>query len=302
LDYYKPSCDAGANCECVGCGISKLQSSSILSTGSSNPTIPSRITFNEKSIIKTASVNSNESLQNFDSTQNSPQMSILNNSSQHSIYNNSTNSPRTSIYNNSTNSPRTSIHNNSTNSPRTSIHNTQPQYNNSPRTSVQSQYNNSSRTSIYNIQSNNNSPRTSVHNSSPRSNAVGLTPIFRQIDKLKKESNAISFFTTLSSISINNTAASINSQSQSSPALSIKSDSSSMYVQPPSINSYIPIELRSLHLKYSELPAYIDDFDDEKYYYYVTKSHGVRQRKLKKPSSWLKPKYFKVNWDEYLNS
>uniref|UniRef100_U9TKG5 Uncharacterized protein n=1 Tax=Rhizophagus irregularis (strain DAOM 181602 / DAOM 197198 / MUCL 43194) TaxID=747089 RepID=U9TKG5_RHIID len=322
-DYYKPACNVGADCECAGCIISKLQSSpplSILSTGSSNPTIHSaritfneeslnptilsaRITFNEESIIKTVAVDPSEqiSLQNFDSTQNSPQTSILNNSSQ-------LNSPRTSVHNFQSqynNSPRSSIYNiqsqYNNNSPRSSIHNIQSQYNNnSPRSSVyniQSQYNNTSpRSSVYNIQSQpNTSPRSNIPNS------VGFTPIVRQIDKLKKESNA--FLTSSSSTSINYPTASINSQSQSqsSPALSIKSDSSSMFVQPPSIN-YIPIELQSLHAKFNEFPAYIDYFDDGRYYYYITKIHGVRQRKLKKPSSWFKKKYFKVNWEEYLNS
>ncbi|CAB5185184.1 unnamed protein product [Rhizophagus irregularis] len=354
-DYYKPACNVGADCECAGCIISKLQSSpplSILSTGSSNPTIHSaritfneeslnptilsaRITFNEESIIKTVAVDPSEqiSLQNFDSTQNSPQTSILNNSSQlnsprtsvHNFQSQYNNSPRSSIYNIQSqynyNSPRSSIYNiqsqYNNNSPRSSIYNIQSQYNNnSPRSSIhniQSQYNNNSpRSSVYNIQSqyNNTSPRSSVYNiqsqpnTSPRSNipnSVGFTPIVRQIDKLKKESNA--FLTSSSSTSINYPTASINSQSQSqsSPALSIKSDSSSMFVQPPSIN-YIPIELQSLHAKFNEFPAYIDYFDDGRYYYYITKIHGVRQRKLKKPSSWFKKKYFKVNWEEYLNS
>ncbi|RGB39328.1 hypothetical protein C1646_812038 [Rhizophagus diaphanus] len=316
-DYYKPACNVGADCECAGCIVSKLQSSpplSILSTGSSNPTIHSaRITFNEESIIKSVAVGPSEqiSLKNFDSTQSSPQTSILNNSSQ-------LNSPRTSVHNIQSqynNSPRSSIYNiqsqYNNNSPRSSI---QSQYNNnSPRSSIQSQYNNNSpRSSVYNIQSqyNNTSPRSSVYNiqsqpnTSPRSNipnSVGFTLIVRQIDKLKKESNA--FLTSSSSTSINYPTASINSQSQSqsSPALSIKSDSSSMFVQPPSIH-YIPIELQSLHAKFNEFPAYIDYFDDGRYYYYITKIHGVRQRKLKKPSSWFKKKYFKVNWEEYLNS
>ncbi|GBC02447.1 hypothetical protein RclHR1_04630003 [Rhizophagus clarus] len=283
LDYYKPACYAVANCGCTECDISKLQSSSIFSTGSSNPTILSAIiTFNEESIIKTATVDSIEkiSLQNFDSTQNSPQTSILNNSSQHSLV----------------------ICNNSTNSPRTSICNIQTQCNNnSPRASIYShiqfQYNNNSpRTSVNNIQS-----QPSVRNNLSRYNAlnpVGITPIVLQIDKLKKESNALS-----SSSSISISCAVESSHSQSSPALSIKSDSSSMSVQPPSeIHSYIPIELHCLQHKVNEFPAYIDNFDDGRYIYYVTKFHGVKQRKLKKPSSWFKKKYFEVNWDEYLNS
>jgi hypothetical protein len=103
---------------------------------------------------------------------------------------------------------------------------------------------------------------------------------------MKKEST--------SSTSINYPTASINSQSQSSPALSIKSDPSSMFVQPPSIHSYIPIELQSLQAKLNEFPAYIGYFDDGRYYYYIAKIHGVRQGKLKKLSSWLKKNILKL--------
>jgi len=79
-----------------------------------------------------------------------------------------------------------------------------------------------------------------------------------------------------------------------------------MSVQPPSIhpshNDLIPIELQNLQYNSNDnLPAFIAYFVDDRYYYYITKSHGVRQRKLKKPSSWFKKKYFEVDWNSYLN-
>ncbi|RIA97857.1 hypothetical protein C1645_813574 [Glomus cerebriforme] len=300
-DYFRPAYSYSASCECI----ESSRSLSIISTKSSNATIaPIIVTFNEdslpqynkytgrsnslparssllinsltfernsstSSIIKTVSIgfdsNDQLSLQNFDSPQNSPQTQILNNSSQLS------NSPRTSIHHIPN---QHSIHNHS---PRTSIHNIPSQH------------------LIHNIPS-----RNQIYNENLPPNSVGSTPVHAQIDKLRKSSVSFSVLTSSSSTSINNSA-SINSQS---PALSIKSDSSisSMSVQPPSIHSYSPIELQCFYCNSNELPVYIDYFVDEKYYYYITKLHGVKQRKLKKPFSWFKKKYFKVNWDDYFTN
>ncbi|CAG8566878.1 2612_t:CDS:2, partial [Acaulospora colombiana] len=62
----------------------------------------------------------------------------------------------------------------------------------------------------------------------------------------------------------------------------------------------IPLELMSLLVHSTELPELICHHSNNEYYYYITKMHGVKQRKWKKPRSWFCKKYFDINWEEYI--
>ncbi|CAG8584475.1 11418_t:CDS:2 [Scutellospora calospora] len=63
----------------------------------------------------------------------------------------------------------------------------------------------------------------------------------------------------------------------------------------------MPLELKLLSVHSTDLPKLVKYLSDERYYYYITKMHGVKQRKWKKPRSWHLKKYCDVHWDEYLN-
>ncbi|CAG8482058.1 12121_t:CDS:2 [Acaulospora morrowiae] len=84
----------------------------------------------------------------------------------------------------------------------------------------------------------------------------------------------------------------------SSPALaSIMEDAP----PPKYVNDKIPLELLLLTANSTELPEFVTYFSNDDYYYYVTKMHGVKQRKWKKPRSWRCKKYFDVFWDDYIS-
>ncbi|CAG8493207.1 6149_t:CDS:2 [Funneliformis mosseae] len=181
--------------------------------------------------------------------------------------------------------------------------------NNSPPTSI---LNNSSQLSIHNGYS-----QTSYFNNSPSDSILNVgTPHSRlsaQFNKPKK-APSVTFASSAPSCEMPSTipqSSSLETSSivarSSTIASSIKSNSShsSISVQPPSIYpshiDLIPIELQALYCNSNDyLPAYINYFVDDRYYYYITKNHGVRQRKLKKPSSWFKKKYFDVDWVTYV--
>ncbi|CAG8759018.1 27231_t:CDS:2 [Dentiscutata erythropus] len=86
----------------------------------------------------------------------------------------------------------------------------------------------------------------------------------------------------------------IGQRGESSNSLSISTLSS------PSLQG-VPLELKLLSVHSTDgLPKLVTYFSDERYYYYITKLHGVKQRKWKKPRSWHLKKYCDVYWDEYV--
>ncbi|KAF0543552.1 hypothetical protein F8M41_003721 [Gigaspora margarita] len=81
-------------------------------------------------------------------------------------------------------------------------------------------------------------------------------------------------------------------ESSNSPSISTLSS--------PSLQG-VPLELKLLSVHSTDgLPDLVKYFSDERYYYYITKMHGVKQRKWKKPRSWHLKKYCDVHWDDYV--
>ncbi|CAG8561236.1 6639_t:CDS:2 [Dentiscutata heterogama] len=138
----------------------------------------------------------------------------------------------------------------------------------------------------------------------PRSNSVSSDP-----SPIQQQNKDINFAYRSASLPISTSPISENGIVQDVREL-VNSPRTSVinYNNPPntsnpqtSILIGVPLELKLLSVHSTDgLPKLVKYFSDERYYYYITKMHGVKQRKWKKPRSWHLKKYCDVYWDEYV--
>ncbi|KAI9329685.1 hypothetical protein DFJ73DRAFT_860336 [Zopfochytrium polystomum] len=66
----------------------------------------------------------------------------------------------------------------------------------------------------------------------------------------------------------------------------------------------LPLELVLMRARGSGdgLPELVEVFEDETSYYYITKTHGLRRRKLRSLKSWFRPAFFPCSWSEYMRN
>lgn len=73
---------------------------------------------------------------------------------------------------------------------------------------------------------------------------------------------------------------------------------------PQALAKVTPLELVLLQTNNDadSLPEFVESIETDKYFYYITKSHGIKLRKVSRISTWFRPKYHPVNWTEYTRS
>ncbi|CAG8694499.1 10386_t:CDS:2 [Gigaspora rosea] len=136
----------------------------------------------------------------------------------------------------------------------------------------------------------------------PRSNSVSSDPSPIQKKDINFAYRSASLPISTSFISENGIVQEVR-ELVNSPRTSLINYNNSPNTSNPqtSVLIVVPLELKLLSVHSTDgLPDLVKYFSDERYYYYITKMHGVKQRKWKKPRSWHLKKYCDVHWDDYV--
>lgn len=95
----------------------------------------------------------------------------------------------------------------------------------------------------------------------------------------------------------------VNDNLEQSPATVIQPETAENLV--PSFEGTVPLELVSLQTENDadELPSFVEYWVHRSSgtFFFVTYTHGPRQRKWRNPKTWFRGRFFNVNWEAYLS-